>query len=111
MKSKEQIVEKFLKALNVEDFKTAKNCLNDDFSFKGPLGERNGADKYIEDMKKMRFKYEIDQIFSNENDVCVIYKIDMSGKAKIETCGIYKLEKDKLSSLNVIFDPRKVLAE
>ena len=109
MKSQEAIVQTFLNALNNEDFKTAKSCLNDDFSFTGPLGERNGADQYIGDMEKMKFKYEIEKVFSNDDEVCVIYKIDMLGKAKITTCGLYKLENNKLSSLNVIFDPRPVL--
>lgn len=53
--------------------------------------------------------YEIDKVFANENDVCVIYNIDMFGKDKILNCGLYHLDHGKISSLNVIFDPRPVL--
>ena len=107
-KSKEMVLS-FLEALNHEDFKKAEECLNKDFTFKGPMGERNGAREYMEDMKKMKFKYKIDKAFAAEEDVCVLYEIDMSGKATIPTCGIYHLDNGKLSSLKVFFDPRPIL--
>jgi hypothetical protein len=55
-KRSKEVVLSFLEALNQEDFKKAKECLNNDFIFRGPMGERNGAGEYIEDMKKMKFK-------------------------------------------------------
>ena len=101
----------FLRALNKEDFNEAKDYLNKDFKFQGPMGERNGADIYIEDMEKMKFKYIIDKAFAEEEDVCVIYEIDMSGKAKIATCGLYHLDHGRISSLKVLFDPRPLLGK
>ena len=107
-KSKELVLS-FLEALNEEDFEKAKECLNNDFIFRGPMGERNGAGEYIEDMKKMKFKYKIEKAFSLGEDVCIIYEIDMSGKAKIPTSGLYHLDNGKISSLKVFFDPRPIL--
>jgi limonene-1,2-epoxide hydrolase len=101
----------FLEALNKEDFKEAKECLHKDFTFRGPLGERNGADEYMEDMKKMKFKYEVEKTIADANDVCAIYNIDMSGKATIPTCGLYHVNGGKISSLKVFFDPRPVLKQ
>lgn len=109
LKKSKEIVLSFLNAMNKEDFNEAKSHLNENFTFKGPLGTRNGSEIYISEMKKMKFKYEIDIVFANENDVCVIYNIDMFGKDKILNCGLYHLENDKISSLKVIFDPRPAL--
>jgi len=111
MKTNKEIVLSFLNALNEENFDTARMLLNPSFSFKGPLGERAGADVYINDMKKMKFKYDIDKVFENKNEVCLIYDINMGKGKPIKTCGIYQLEDDKLSSLYVLFDPRPVLDE
>jgi hypothetical protein len=102
------IVLKFLNALNSENFDAAKQVLDDNMKFNGVMGSRDGAESYIKDMSKMRFKYDVLKVFENENDVCVFYDIDMNGK-KIFTCGWYVLQDGKIKSLRVIFDPRPLL--
>ena len=109
MKTNKEVVSSFLNALNKEDFGAARKYLNPGFNFKGPLGEREGADVYINDMKKMKFKYDIDTVFENKNEVCLIYDINMGSGKSIRTCGIYRLEDARLSSLQALFDPRPVL--
>jgi limonene-1,2-epoxide hydrolase len=106
--SAKEVVLRFINALNEEDFKTARNCLHNDMVFDGVLGHRDGADTYIEDMKKMKFKYKIQKSFADVNDVCLLYNIDMSGK-KIFTCGWYQVEENKIKLLKVVFDPRPLL--
>jgi ketosteroid isomerase-like protein len=103
-----EVVIKFINALNNEDFESAKDCLNDDMVFDGVLGHRNGAENYINDMKKMKFKYNIKKTFTEEKDVCLLYDIDMAGKT-IFTCGLYHIKKGKIETIKVIFDPRPVL--
>src|SRR5690242_875117 len=102
------IVLKFLNALNAENFETARSTLDDNMQFNGVMGSRDGADSYINDMSKMRFKYDVLKVFENENDVCVFYDIDMNGK-RIFTCGWYVLQDEKIKSLRVVFDPRPLL--
>lgn len=109
MKTNKEVVLSFLNALNEENFEAARKLLNPSFSFKGPLGQRDGADVYIEDMKKMKFKYGIEKVFENKNEVCLIYDINMGSGKPIRTCGIYRLAGAKLSSLQALFDPRPVL--
>jgi hypothetical protein len=109
METSKDIVLSFIESLNKENFKEARKCLNPTFSFKGPMGTRDNADVYIEDMKKMKFKYEIEKVFENENEVCLIYNINMGKGEPVKTCGIYKLKNSKLSSLNVLFDTRPIL--
>lgn len=105
------IVIKFLSALNDEDFETAGECLAEDMTFDGVMGKRNSAESYIADMKKMKFKYDIQKTFEDKNDVCVLYNIDMSGEATIFTCGWYQLSYGKIKKLKVIFDPRPLLKD
>jgi len=84
--------------------------LSDDMIFDGVLGHREGADIYIEDMRKMRFKYKILKAFSDGDDVCVLYDIDMSGET-IYTAGWYKVRDNKIKSLRVVFDPRPIVGQ
>ncbi|WP_316829215.1 nuclear transport factor 2 family protein [Pedobacter aquatilis] len=102
------VVTDFLNALNQEDFEIASEQLADDMHFIGVMGERKGAAVYMEDMKKMRFKYDIKKIFSDENEVCIWYEINMGAKT-IFSAGWYKLEGEKIKSFQVIFDPRPLL--
>ena len=98
----------FIRALNGEDFKTARTYLSDAMVFNGVLGSREGADVYIGDMEKMKFKYEIKKLFVDGDDVCLFYDIDMSGHT-IFSSGWYQVEDGKIKSLQVIFDPRPLL--
>jgi ketosteroid isomerase-like protein len=101
-------VKSFLKALNDEDFKSARNYLADDVKFVGVMGARDGGDTYIADMEKMKFKYDIKKVFEDDNDVSVFYDIDMGGKV-IFCSGWYHLSHGKIKSMKVIFDPRPLL--
>lgn len=102
------VVLTFIDALNREDFNTAKNCLSEDMTFEGVLGTRSGADIYIEDMKKMKFKYEVKKAVADEADVALLYNIDMGGTF-ILTAGWYAVSNGKITGIKVIFDPRPVL--
>jgi len=98
-------VESFLKALNKEGFKAARNYLTDDVKFIGVMGTRDGGDVYIADMEKMKFKYDIKKIFEDGNDVSIFYDINMGGKT-LFCSGWYHLSSGKIDSIKVIFDPR-----
>src|SRR4051812_2319670 len=105
------IVLTFISALNNEDFEAAGACLAEDMAFDGVMGKRDSAESYISDMKKMKFKYDIQKIFENEDDVCVLYNINMGGNATIFTCGWYQLSYGKIKKLKVVFDPRPLLKD
>jgi hypothetical protein len=103
-----QIVLDFIDAMNHFDYQKARSYVTDDFSFVGVLGTRNGADNYFQDMQKMKFQYSIIKAFSEADDVCLLYDIQMSG-VKVFCCGWYRLKNQKIDSLQVVFDPRPVL--
>jgi ketosteroid isomerase-like protein len=100
-----ELVLDLIHALNEEDFDSAKNCITEDFTFVGVMGTRNGANSYIEDMKKIKIKYKIHKVLSEGGDVCVLCDYTMDGKT-IFGCGWYELREGQLSSLRTIFDPR-----
>lgn len=98
-------IKSFLKALNDEDFKAARNYLADDMKFVGVMGTRDGGGTYMADMEKMKFKYDIQKVFEDGDDVSVFYDIDMGGKT-LFCSGWYHLSGGKIDSIKVIFDPR-----
>ena len=104
------IVLLFLKALNNEDFDSAREYLNDDMKFEGVLGSRDGGEVYITDMRHMKFKYEIKKAFQDGDDVCILFDITMSGLT-IFSCGWYRIRDNKIGSIRVLFDPRPILEQ
>lgn len=103
-----EVVLAFIDAMNKEDFATARKYLTTDMTFKGVLGSRDGAEAYMNDMEKMKFKYDLKKTIAEGDDVCLFYDIDM-GRVTIFGCGWYQVKGDKISSFRVIFDPRPVL--
>lgn len=108
-KNPRDLVLAYVSALNHENFVQAKRHISDDFAFEGVLGSRKGADSYIGEMEHMRLKYDLKKVFVDGNDVCLWYNVTLSG-TPVLTAGWYHVEAGKISSLNVVFDPRPVLA-
>ncbi|HXD76545.1 MAG TPA: nuclear transport factor 2 family protein [Puia sp.] len=104
----EQLVLDFINALNRERFAEARDMLSDDFQFVGVLGKRDGADAYMDDMKKMKMKYAVKMVFTNGDDIAVLMDLTISGKT-VENFAWYHVGEDHLTSLKVLFDPRPLL--
>lgn len=51
------------------------------------------------------------QAFEKDQEVCILYNIDMGGQAEIFTCGWYKVEHGKIKRLKVVLDPRPLLSK
>ena len=104
----EETVLTFIDDLNKEDFGAARKLLSDDMSFKGVMGSREGADVYMKDMGQMKIKYKVKMVFTNGDDVCVMFDFTQGGKT-LPGCGWYQLEMGKIGTYTVIFDPRPLL--
>jgi limonene-1,2-epoxide hydrolase len=104
-----EVVSSFIKALNAEDFETAKDHVKENLTFDGVMGSRHGAAAYFKDMEHMKFKYDVKKIFMNGDDVAVFYDINMGKGKNIFSAGWYRLEEGKIVSFKVIFDPRPLL--
>jgi len=103
-----EVVLAFIDAINDEDFEKARTYVTHDLQFVGVMGTRNGADAYFNDMQKMKFKYDVKKSVAEDNDVCLLYDIDMGGKT-IFCMGWYQLVDGKIKSFKVVFDPRPLL--
>lgn len=100
----------FINALNAEDFTAAREYAQEDLTFVGVLGTRNGADAYFADMSRMKLKYDVKKVFVDGDDVCLLYDIAMGDKI-IFSCGWYQLINNKINSFRVVFDPRPLLEQ
>ena len=98
----------YIDSLNKEDFDAALELVTDDMVFTGVLGTREGAETYMQDMRKMKIKYEIKKVFADGDDVCLFYDITQGG-ITFFSAGWYTIVDDKIKSFRVIFDPRPVL--
>jgi len=108
--SAKEIVISMITLINDEQFDEARGYADDGMTFKGVLGARDNADAYFKDMKQMKLKYKIRKAICEGDDVCVFYDLDMGG-VNIFGCGWYRVQQAKVISLEVIFDPRPVLAQ
>ncbi|PWN71096.1 nuclear transport factor 2 family protein [Chryseobacterium phosphatilyticum] len=106
----QNVAELFIQYLNEENFDQAEKCLDSDFKFTGVLGHRESAATYIDDMKKMKFKYEVLKTFISGEDICMWYHIDM-GKKTLLASGWYHIIEGKIHSFKVLFDPRPLLSD
>lgn len=103
-----KVVLSLIQAINEEDFDAAKRFANEEMTFEGVMGSRQGATAYFDDMKKMKLKYAVQKVFVDQEDVCLFYDLTMDGKT-IFGCAWYHLDGGRVSSLKVIFDPRPFL--
>jgi limonene-1,2-epoxide hydrolase len=106
--SAKEVVLSFVNAINREDFAAARRLASDDLSFVGVLGSRDSADAYFQDMQRMRLKYDVKKVFADGDDVCLLCDLSIAGQT-IFLCSWYRVERGKIRSLRVLFDPRPLL--
>jgi SnoaL-like domain len=97
------------KAINEGNFHLARKYVSDDMRYVGPFGTREGAEAYLEEIERLRLKFDIQKLFAQDNDVCALYDITVAG-IKIFACGWFQIKSGKVTSLRVVFDPRPLLA-
>jgi ketosteroid isomerase-like protein len=110
-----ELVISYLKALNDQDFKTARSHLKDDMTFLAPIASHNSADAYIEGNGQLRSKYgiekvlyEVKKVFVDGDDVCVFFDFTI-GSATLFASGWFHVASGKISSIRVVFDPRPIV--
>jgi hypothetical protein len=103
-----EVVLSCVKAINAGDFREARRYVSEGMTFDGVLGSRFGADSYFHDLERMKLHYDIQKVFVDGDDVCLLYHLDISGK-NIFGCGLYGVKNGRITSLKVVFDPRPLL--
>ncbi|MFT3680757.1 MAG: nuclear transport factor 2 family protein [Ferruginibacter sp.] len=109
LRSAKDIVLSFIRELNVQNFNAAKEYVDENIRFEGAMGSRYGIDAYFTGIQQMRLEYNIKKIFTDGDDVCLMYDFTTSG-ITIFGCGWYHVKDEKIDVLKVIFDPRSILS-
>ena len=105
-----EVVLDLAKAVNDGNYEAARRYVSDNISYVGPCGSRDGAEAYLNEMKRRHLKFDILKIFVDNKDVCVLYDITVSG-VTLFACGWFQVERGKVRSMRVVFDPRPLLVK
>ena len=105
-----EVVLDLAKALNDGNYEAARRYVSDNISYVGPFGARDGAEAYLNEMKRRHLKFDILKILVDNKDVCVLYDITVSG-VTLFACGWFQVERGKVRSMRVVFDPRPLLVK
>lgn len=105
LKPKDIILD-YIKNLDSLDYKKASSYLNDKIKIHGPAGEQftNPID-FINMLEKFKGKYDIEKVFTDENDVCVLYNLKTSSITAYMSSW-YKIEDGKITFVKTIFDSK-----
>ena len=103
-----KVTEQFLESWTRGDLETARSFLHDDLSFEGPIDTFDRADDYVAaltQLSKIVKAAEIQKVFVDGNDVCVIYNLVTNTPAGTSpTVDWYRVRDGKISSIRVYFD-------
>src|SRR5437667_10909042 len=112
--SAREIVESYREALGKGDFASARNLMQDNMVFVGPLDTFNKADDYLEANKKLSSiiqRVDLKKVFVDGNDVCVLYNMvtnTHAGTAFIAEW--YQVNDGKITYVRAVFDARPFAA-
>ena len=100
-----KVVMSYIKALDSHDYDSAGQHLNDGVRIRGPAGETFGKPKeFIDMLRKYHGKYDVKKIFTDSDDVCLLYNLITSG-ATVFMCSWYQVKNGKIVSIHTVFDP------
>jgi hypothetical protein len=98
------------KALNDENYEAARRYVSDSIKYVGPFGSRDGVEAYLHEIERLHLKFDIQKIFADNKDVCVLYDITAFG-ITLFACGWYQVEGGTVRSIRVTFDPQPLLGK
>src|SRR5436190_22232024 len=109
-----EIVESYRTALGKGDFASARNLMQGNMVFEGPLDTFNKADNYLAANKRLASiiqRIDLKKVFVDGNDVCVLYEMvtnTPAGTAFIAEW--YQVKDGKIAALRAVFDARPFAA-
>jgi len=100
-----EIVMSYVKALDSQDYKVARDLLADNVRVKGPSGEGfRSATEFIEMLQKQRGKYDLKKTFVDGDDVCLLYDF-VTPRVRAFFCSWYQVKDGRIASIQTVFDP------
>ena len=105
MNESSELVMSYIKALDAQDYNRAASYLSENVRIMGPGGETfRTASEFIGMLSQYRGKYDVKKVFTDGNEVCLIYEFK-SLNAKAIMCSWYQVNQGKISWVQTIFDP------
>lgn len=114
MANASEIVQRFMQTLGNGDFAAARNLLDDNLSFRGPIDAFEEAEPYIEALRRLHHiiqRVDMKRMFVDGDDVCVLY--DMVTTTPAGTAFIaewYQVKRGKIAAIRTVFDARPFAA-
>jgi limonene-1,2-epoxide hydrolase len=100
-----EVVLSYIKALDNQDYNSARNYLKDNIRIKGNSTQSfNKPRDFIEMLRRLRGKYEIKKVFADGQDVCLLYNFE-TPVATVFMCSWYQVKDGRIASIQTIFDP------
>lgn len=109
-----EVVEKYQSALGKDDWKLARTFLEDHLEFRGPLDTFHRAEDYLAALQKLYPMVEdvdVKRVFAEGDDVVIL--CDLHFKPPLPTMYVvewYTVSGDQISRVQVVFDPRPMVA-
>jgi len=95
----------YITALDSQEYEKALGCLHENVRIRGPAGENYGKPlNFIEMLRQYRGKYDVKKVFSDGNDVCVLYDLKTIGPT-VFMSSWYQVRDGKITSVHTVFDP------
>ena len=105
-----EIVMSYIKALDRQNYDSARNWLGDNVLVKGPGGEAfRSPDEFLSMMRKQLGKYDVKKVFVDGDDVCLLYDF-ITKTVTTFFSSWYKVKDGKIISIQTVFDPRPFAA-
>lgn len=111
MPEAKSVASECLKAWTDGDFDTARSLIDDEITFAGPFGTAQGADAYLEGLRRFRDRgvetAEVERAFQDDDEACLIYNLVTNTPAgTIPSAGWYQLRDGRIVSVRAFFDAR-----
>lgn len=102
------IVHEYYQAIEVKDFEKVRSLIDDQYTFKGPFMQFNGADECIEQMKECSFEaqHEVVRTITDGKQVVLIFDWTCSKpfQGTFRMCEYLQVENGRILSAELIFD-------
>jgi limonene-1,2-epoxide hydrolase len=109
-----EVVESYQAALGKGDFASARNLMQDNMIFEGPIDTFNKADDYLAANKRLASivqHIDLKKVFADGDDICVLYEMvtnTPAGTAFIAEW--YQVKGGKIAFIRAVFDARPFAA-
>ena len=101
----EDTVMSYIRALDGQDYDGALKYLHEGVRIRGPAGETFGKPyDFIEMLRRYHGRYDVKKVFSEEDDVCVLYDLKTTGPT-VFMSSWYQVKENRIVSIHTVFDP------